>query len=623
VSRWRSLGLKWRTVRHFKPQQILWRGYQRGLAKLCAKAAEPLHARLGKNVPATAPSIHFHPITDPSALLERVDEVLAGRFTFLNQTADYAQGVDWDASGFDRLWGFNLHYFDFGLDLALAFHATGKPTYAEAFIRLATDWERRVPFARHDGWHPYPGSLRLVNWIFAWHLFDKALGPQQGALAESMWRQLNYLGLHLERDVGGNHLIKNAKALAIGGAFFGDDRRLNQGLRLLEGQLQHQVLSDGGHFERSPMYHEQVLQDLCEVVWYLKATRGIQSNRLETAIRQMAEWLARMTMPDGEIPLFGDSALGIAPTPGSILALVNGLYATSYPARLHPFSEALVGVPATGMVEQLPGVELLPESGFLVARHQDQMFVLDCGPFAPDDLPAHGHCDALSFELCLGEERFIVDSGTYSYTGKWRSYFRGTAAHNTVGLPGREQTEIWGDFRAGDRARIVSRELKEQEAGWYFCASHDGYRPTIHRRHLWCVPGLFWLIEDELTENPNGASSLLHVHPNLNVTVRPEVALLDGVREALRVLPFGGSLRAIEGHYAPQFGAMEACMVLELPLLTNQRAGFLLVPHGRSLNLRVLDEAIEVQDGVTYYHLKPGMIMVRTQTVQDRDPPPV
>ena len=71
-----------------------------------------------------------------------------------------------------------------------------------------------------------------------------------------------FLRRHLEFDVGGNHLIKNLKALAGLAVLFGDERTLDRTLNLLSRQLAVQVLPDGGHFERAPAYHCQVLADL-------------------------------------------------------------------------------------------------------------------------------------------------------------------------------------------------------------------------------------------------------------------------------------------------------------------------------------------------------------------------
>ena len=82
---------------------------------------------------------------------------------------------------------------------------------------------------------------------------------------ESLWRGLRHLQANIEDDVLGNHVIRNARGLVAGGAAFGEQRFVDRGLALLKRELRQQVLPDGGHYERSPVYHLLVLRDLLEV----------------------------------------------------------------------------------------------------------------------------------------------------------------------------------------------------------------------------------------------------------------------------------------------------------------------------------------------------------------------
>ena len=87
------------------------------------------------------------------------------------------------------------------------------------------------------------------------------------AAIESLAAQLIFLEANLETDIGGNHLIKNIKALIWASAFFqGPDaaRWRKLGLDLLARELTAQILTDGVHYERSPSYHCQRLADLLE-----------------------------------------------------------------------------------------------------------------------------------------------------------------------------------------------------------------------------------------------------------------------------------------------------------------------------------------------------------------------
>jgi uncharacterized heparinase superfamily protein len=126
-----------------------------------------------------------------------------------------------------------------------------------------------------------------------------------------------------------NHIFKNAKALVFSGLFFKShdaDRWLSKGLCLLARELDEQILADGGHFERSPMYHSMILEDCLDLLnvfharneWRLKNF----SERLRTTTRKMVRFLIELTHPDGEIALFNDSAFGIEAQPSDFQLLV-------------------------------------------------------------------------------------------------------------------------------------------------------------------------------------------------------------------------------------------------------------------------------------------------------------
>ena len=72
----------------------------------------------------------------------------------------------------------------------------------------------------------------------------------------------------------------------------------------------------------------------------------------------------------------------------------------------------------------------------------------DGGPHGYLSIAAHAHADALSVELRYGGVEILADPGTYCYHGEpaWRSYFRSTAAHNTLELDGRNQSSDGGPF---------------------------------------------------------------------------------------------------------------------------------------------------------------------------------
>jgi hypothetical protein len=116
--------------------------------------------------------------------------------------------------------------------------------------------------------------------------------------------------------------------------------------------------------------------------------------------------------------------------------------------------------------------------------------LVDCGPLGYLSIAAHGHADALSFTLGIGDREILVDPGTYAYHTEpaWRRYFRGTSAHNTVGIDGQDQSLQAGNFMWSDHARARCIEFAVGAGRQRFVGEHYGYDrlpdPVIHRREI-------------------------------------------------------------------------------------------------------------------------------------------
>jgi uncharacterized heparinase superfamily protein len=241
---------------------------------------------------------------------------------------------------------------------------------------------------------------------------------------------------------------------------------LGRALRVLSDQLTIQVLPDGGHYERAPAYHCQVLADLIDVADLLSASGHIPPHALTMAIARMRSWLGVVLTSDGSVPLLNDGY----PVP---VALV---------AALEPCARA-----------ETPLVTLA-DTGLIRAQVGGWHLIADVGAPCPDELPAHAHADTLSCIVHVDGAPLFVDTATSTYeAGQVRSYERSTAAHNTLEIDGTDSTEVWGAFRAGRRARVHGAAAETQVGQVTARAAHDGYRHLrgrpVHRRQ--------WLLRDE------------------------------------------------------------------------------------------------------------------------------
>lgn len=435
------------TVRYLRPSQIIHRIRLRFLRRLMGAFPNVSSLRLAKaysEVPGW-PS-NFEPIDAAIApgcpSMEKNSDLV---FSFLNETRWLTSRADWSQADASQLWRYHLHYFEWAWP-----YLTEDPDSARGvFGELWRSWSASQKLGRGDAWSPYVASLRA--WVFC-GVFDALVKDQdiEDDFLDELRLHVGYVNAMMELDVAGNHLIKNLKALIGLGCFFQDEVLLERSLQLLSEQLGIQILKDGGHYERSPSYHCQVLSDLIDIARLLERRDSTAADFLTVPIRSMREWLAAILMPDGDVPLFND---------GTLIGC-----------------ERLTALGVSPLFDA-PSLTVLEESGYFVARSGVFHLVGDIGLPCPDDLPAHAHADCLSFELAVNGKRAVVDTGTSTYQpGQRRDYERSTSAHNTVEVDGENQTEIWGTFRAARRARPIKISSRTQDDDVVIQAGHDGYQ---------------------------------------------------------------------------------------------------------------------------------------------------
>jgi len=477
-----------RTTRNLRPSQVLHR------VRLRAQRfppSRPLASSVIGLVPARSGPVAGWPAAFTPLDLQlsegfpSAEDNVAGRFAFLGDLRALGLPLRWDAPGASRLWRYHLHYMEWAWSFA---SHPDRDWARDAFAGLWRSWERSAPFGRGDAWSPYVASLRA--WALCGTYPSLVAGSEVRADVEAgLRRHARFLRWHVEHDVGGNHLVKNLKGLLGLGVFLGEDRLVRTATLELVRQIAVQVLPDGGHYERSPSYHCQVLGDLMDIAGLLAAAGRPAVPGLAGAVNRMRAWLGVMLLPDGDVPLFNDATL--------------------------------VGAARLGLLEPGPAaaapVTALPASGYVVVRVGDRVrLVADVGDPCPPDLPAHAHADTLSFELAVDGERLVVDGGTSTYEpGRQRAYERSTAAHNTVTIDGVDSTEVWGTFRAARLAPATLERGDDDGDAVTVVASHDGYRRLpgrpVHRRTWTVRPDRVEIVDDILGQGAHRIESNLHL----------------------------------------------------------------------------------------------------------------
>lgn len=553
------------SVRHTRARQLLsrlWLLIKRRASAFYALLKVPATSdRSGSDLPvrASPPPAAMPPRTHLVATTEAGSDI-----RLLNRSYAFELPMNWHAPELEvgtRLEKLNLHYMEYleGFD-------------DDLFVATVLDWiKQNPPYGRgywRDNWNSYALSIRVVVWMQQYQArVDRIPADAAIRMRRSLVAQLRFLRRNLELDIGGNHLVKNIKALLWGGRFFcgaEPDGWSRLGERLLRRELGEQVLADGMHYERSPAYHVQVFVDLLECCQVVEV--GAVKNRLEAALDRMAQVTVDLVHPDGRISLFNDGGLSMTYPPEQALDLYRHLRQQTPEPR---------------------AVFALEDAGYYGVRDRNSFVLVDCGPIAPDFLPAHGHGDILAFEWTVAGKRFVVDAGVYEYhPGEMRDYSRSTASHNTVTVGGEDQCEFWGSFRVARRAHVTCERYERGAAGFSLQGSHNGYRRLsgrpVHRRSYEVRAERLVVADEVVGGSGQTVEARLLLHPECKVELEGAVAVLrrGDVAVALQT-EFPMKLGA--AWWAPDFGVRKTTrqLVIRYPAAPS-RGGFTLerVPHG-------------------------------------------
>jgi uncharacterized heparinase superfamily protein len=525
------------TLRYLKPVQLYWRVY------LIFKRFIGFNNSLSGCILVNRLSF-IPPVVKNKTLVDN-------SFVFLNHDEKVDTALNWNPAQLDKLWLYNLHYFDYINQAEVS---------AETTLLFIRYWIQHNPIGTGNGWEPYPLSLRIVNWIKFLSQLNADVDVTD--IQASLYLQCRFLFGHLEYHLLGNHLFKNGVALLYGGGYFQGSEAVNwlhKGKEIIESQTHEQVMLDGGHFERSPMYHLLILEDVLDCLNLQQAAANASvslSADIAATAAKMLQFTVDTLHPDGEIGFFNDSALGIAPSPGAVLAYANRL----------GLSEAVSASPNSADILLIEKAEF----GLFVLQNGQGRMLFDVGMIGPDYLPGHAHCDTLSYELSLFGQRCIVNSGTYQYAGQERNQFRATAAHNTVRIDNAEQHEIWSTFRVARRGYPFDIKVNRESQSVLVTAAHSGFMrlsgKPVHRRKVVCT-GNNWQIEDVIEgQGQHLAESFIHLHPEVDIIALENsgvVCMLNGQSFEIRVnddLAF----RLVDTVYSAEFGLKQANKTLVL-----------------------------------------------------------
>ena len=424
------------------------------------------------------------------------------------------------------LWEINRHLHL--VTLAQAYALSRDPRYFHVIRRHLESWFISCPYGKGPNWSSaLEAAIRLINWSVAWQLLGAVRSPlfedAESALFRQRWLESvhqhaqfvhGHFSLHSSAN---NHLIGEAAGLFIAALTWPHWPSVHAWLLKAKAILEREALlqnaADGVNREQAVSYQQFVLDFLLLALLAGKADGQSFSTEYEARIEAMLEYLASIMDAGGNVPMFGDADDGLVVRldQGSDFSAYRSLLATG--AILFQRSDFmlkagavddktrwLLGNQGDALIQaqgkaQGPPQQAFPAGGYYILgcdfeTDREIRLIADAGPVGYRSIAAHGHADALAFTLSVGGLEFLVDPGTYAYHthGSWRHYFRGTSAHSTLRVDGRDQSQSGGNFmwlrkaRAGCSLWSSTAEMDLFE-GW-----QDGYTrladPVMHRRRI-------------------------------------------------------------------------------------------------------------------------------------------
>ncbi len=454
--------------------------------------------------------------------------------------------------------------------LGRAYALTGEERFAAEFFTQLESFDDHNP--REIGPHwlcAMEVAIRTINFSIAFFFFrssPECTPDRLARLLRMLYEHAAFIEENLENayHVTSNHYLSDLAGLLFVGVLFPEFDRARTwrtfAWRELLYELDKQILPDGADWEASTGYHRLVTELFALSLWLGQANGLAMSLDRRTKVARMFDYAGAILAPDGRFPQIGDMDNGQIlvwaerePTDGAYLyplgaEIVAGLLPTppNVPPGLHPatferwddfFDRANSTMPEAetetlwlfGTVPRCiyppPGSRSFPNAGIEIMRRGGEYLVFTYGDNGINGQGSHGHNDALSFEVHAGGRRWLVDPGTYAYTGdpEARDLFRSTAYHNTARVNGREINPILPNmpFALGGNVRPRMLDFATDADQDMVECEHDAFAPVgFSRRIVFDKNHRVWTITDRFSGNSSTRQSI-ELFFNFDIGVEP------------------------------------------------------------------------------------------------------
>lgn len=491
-------------------------------------------------------------------VIKTADDVMQHKFLFdmewdMERTYEpvcFGEKVDWGYNPGDDAeftWQFNRHRFF--ICLGQAYRLTGKEAYVACMLNLMEQFmeaESNIEEKRQTTWRILEIGIRAANWIKAIYLIQDCELLTQEKMSSIHAFLMKHAKLieeeHTPYCYAGNWGMLENHGLYLIGATLVDDKAEHyrtQALSVLETGLKMQILPDGMQLEQSPMYHHEVLVCMLEVVFFA----GLCGDKIPTVITEQLHKMLyasiALSKPDRHQLTMGDSD---DMNPQGIYALAayvfeSPLYKWAAMGEAGYDNLWLWGIQGYQRYCRMASEEpdwtdaQLYDSGHTILRsswNEDaDMLHFDGGLLGT----SHGHSDTLHVDLILNGKDILIDSGRYTYVTKMERFlFKGTSAHNTVMVDGKDFDE-WEHSWISKTVSAQSRQKLVRNGECSFVsAGHTGYMTLdnpvwLNRKVIQIGRDIYILADECYTSGEHDYKQFFHFDCHGKVSLSDNTAL--------------------------------------------------------------------------------------------------
>jgi uncharacterized heparinase superfamily protein len=443
----------------------------------------------------------------------RATEIYSGRFAFAGKVVICDGRSIFEMTPPSDEWAAELSGFGWLRHLRAA-----DSGIARANARALVDEWMALRGAWHPlAWRPDVLSRRIISWLSQAPLVLQDADVRfYRRFLRSLVRQVRYL----RHTAGETHcgvacMLSSIALCSAALCIAGQSRHIKAATARLKGELEWQILPDGGHISRDPSAIIEILIELLPLRQVYASRNIAPPPALLNAIDRMMPMLRFFRHSDGTFAHFN----GMGATPAELLLTLLA-YDES---RGAPLSNA-------------------PYSAYQRLEAGGAILIMDTGRAPPIETSLEAHASCLSFEFSSPKQSLIVVNSGMPTTARddWRRLARATSAHSTVTfndessahfieMPTVRRVLGGSPMLGGPNQVSVSRE--DRADSMVLRTGHDGYADRygiLHERTVTLAADGMRLDGEDLFLAADGGRQVhtaqdgyavrFHLHPSVKAT---------------------------------------------------------------------------------------------------------